>query len=120
MSVPLLRELEAAGVHVTREGDTLRVRGEPGVSLVPYRDVIREYKPALLAELQAREEVAGMGLNPALPWVSVSTGPAETPRSPDGWDGRVPPSCGVPNACCLLGPCPHFSGHGRCWKEMMS
>lgn len=47
----LLAELEAAGIQVTREGDVLRVRGEPGVTLAPYIDRIRELKPEILTYL---------------------------------------------------------------------
>ena len=47
----LLAELDAAGITVTREGDTLRVRGNPGVSLAPYGERLTAHKPALLAEL---------------------------------------------------------------------
>ncbi len=47
----LLAELDAPGITVTREGDSLNVRGAPGVSLAPYLDRIRGNKPALLAEL---------------------------------------------------------------------
>jgi hypothetical protein len=117
MSVAHLAELEAAGIHLTREGDAVRARGEPGVSLAPYRDTIRASKPALLAELRAREDLDAMGLDPALRWVSVYTGPVEQSCRPEGWDGHIPAGCGVPHACCILGPCPHFTEHGRCWKE---
>ena len=47
----LLVDLVAAGITVTREGDNLRVRALPGVSLTPRLDCIRDHKPALLAEL---------------------------------------------------------------------
>jgi hypothetical protein len=57
MSAALLARLEAAGVHVSREGDSLRVRGEPGVHPAPYRECIREAKPALLALLALQDEI---------------------------------------------------------------
>lgn len=48
----LLAELEAAGITVTCEGQDLRVRANPGVTLTPYLDRIRKMKPELLALLE--------------------------------------------------------------------
>jgi hypothetical protein len=56
----LLAELDAAGVHLTRERDHLRVRGGPGASLAAYTERIREMKPALLALLREREVIADL------------------------------------------------------------
>jgi hypothetical protein len=53
----LLAQLEAAGVRITREGDTLRVRGMSGVDPAPYREQITAHKPALLALLRLQEEI---------------------------------------------------------------
>jgi hypothetical protein len=53
----LLAELAASGIGLTREGDNLRVRAEPGVSLAPHRERISAHKPTLLAELRLREEI---------------------------------------------------------------
>ena len=60
MSVDLLAELEAAGVHLTRNDDVLRVRSKPGVDPAPYRERIHEAKPALLALLREREVIADL------------------------------------------------------------
>ena len=54
----LLAELDAAGVHIAREGDHLRVRSGSGASLAPYTDRIRKAKPSLLVLLQERESLA--------------------------------------------------------------
>ena len=53
----LLAELAAAGIHISREGECLRVRGEPGVSLDPCRDCVTAYKPALLTLLALQEDI---------------------------------------------------------------
>ena len=53
----LLAELDAVGIAVTREGDNLNVRGEPGVSLTPYLDRIRDHKPALLATFHLQDQI---------------------------------------------------------------
>jgi TubC N-terminal docking domain len=60
-----LAELEAAGVTVARDGDNLRVRGNPGVRLTQYTDRIRDRKPALLAELLKGEIMAALNGEPA-------------------------------------------------------
>ena len=113
----LLQELTATGIHLQCEEGNVRVRAEPGISLAPYLDRIKANKPALLAELRIREEVAAMGLGPNLRWLRVSTAPVEASRPPEGWQGQVPAGCRVPLACCVLGPCPHFTQHARCWTE---
>jgi hypothetical protein len=56
----LLAELEAAGVHLTRDGDRLRVRGNPDVDPTPYRERTQSSKPALLRALLAREVITGL------------------------------------------------------------
>jgi hypothetical protein len=113
----LLIELEQAGVRLSLAGDDLHYQTQPGVSTTPHRARIRESKPALLAELRAREEFAAMGLDPSLHWVSVYTGPVEASIAPERWDGRVAARCAVPNACYTLGSCPHFKEHGQCWNK---
>ncbi len=60
----LLSVLEEAGVHVIREGDTLRVRGNPGVDPAPYRERIHQHKPALLVELLKSEIMAALDVEP--------------------------------------------------------
>jgi hypothetical protein len=113
----LLTELEAVGVPLSLADEDLRYETRPGVSIAPYRDSIRASKPALLAVLRAREDPAAMGLTPNLRWVHVDTGPVAASRPPHGWDRQVPAGCGVPYVCRSLGPCPHFTTHGRCWKD---
>lgn len=46
-----LAELERAGVRLEREGEQVRYRTAPGVSIDPYRARIAALKPALLAAL---------------------------------------------------------------------
>ena len=133
----LIAELAAAGIHVTREGDNLRVRGEPGVRLAPYTERLREHKPALLVALREREateqhgpqvggnrltpeETAAVGLDPALGQAQVARGPVAATKPPGDWDGVVPAGCGAPLCCKMLGPCGHFARHGRCWAEASS
>ena len=113
----LLAKLEAVGVHLIRDGGTLRVRGQPGVNPAPYREQIAANKPALLALMRGREELSALGLDPALPWVHVSTEPVAASIPPTAWDGTVPDGCGVPHACRVLGPCPHFTEHSHCWRR---
>src|SRR5688572_6866588 len=62
----LLAELDAAGIHLTREDDNLRVRAERGVSLAPYLERIKANKPALLRELLQRQIVAALDVEPAI------------------------------------------------------
>jgi hypothetical protein len=112
----LLHELEAAGIRLHAGGDTLCAEIAPSASLDPFRDRIRAVKPALLDELQSRKEPAALGLDPALRWNLVYRGPVEASTRPEGWGGVAPAGCGVPHACCVLGPCPHFNEQGRCWK----
>jgi hypothetical protein len=56
----LLAELDAAGIHLTRQGERLRVRSESGASLAAYTERIREVKPALLALFREREGIADL------------------------------------------------------------
>ena len=60
----LLAELEAAGINLTREGDNLRVRAQPGVSLAPYVERIRAHKPELLKEVLQRRIVEALNAEP--------------------------------------------------------
>ena len=113
----LLDELAEAGVTVTRNGDHLHYQTRPGVRIAPYRERIRQVKPALLALLQEREAIAALGLDPALHWVHVSQEPVEPSVPPEGWEGVAPDGCGTPLVCGSLGPCRHFTEHGRCWAE---
>jgi hypothetical protein len=113
----LLCELAAAGISIKRDGDGLRVRARPGVSIAAYRERIREAKPALLAVLREREGIAALGPEPALPWVHVSTAPVAATLPPAGWEGTIPAGCGVPAVCHVLGPCPCHAASGRCWTE---
>ena len=53
----LVAVLDAAGIYVSRAGDNLRVRAQPGVSLAPSAEDLRQHKQALLAELRLREEI---------------------------------------------------------------
>src|SRR6187431_2866544 len=81
-AVELLANLEAAGVQVSRDGDCLRVRGKPGVSLAPYIEQIRHYKANLLAVLTTDQPEP-----PALIWVHVSREEVEVSKPPANWDG---------------------------------
>jgi hypothetical protein len=111
----LLDELDAAGIRLHAGGDTLRAEIPPSASLDPFRDRIRAVKPALLDELRSRKEPAALRLAPALRWIFVYRGPVEASATPEGWSGVAPAGCGVPHACCVLGPCPYFDEHARCW-----
>jgi hypothetical protein len=65
MSAPaLLADLEAVGIHITREGDNMRVRANPGVLLSPHVDQLRANKPALLRELLQRQIIAALDVEP--------------------------------------------------------
>jgi hypothetical protein len=112
-AVTLLSELQAAGIHISREGATLRVRGQPGVRLAPHGERIVANKPALLAALREREKVAAFGLDPTLRWAYVSKEPVEASVPPSGWDGAVPADCGKPAICAKLGACPL----AQAWQE---
>ena len=113
----LLAELEAAGVRLSLAGDDLRFQTRPGVSIAPYRESIAASKPALLAELRWRNELAAMGLDPTLRWARVYRGPVKATTPPADWQGIAPAGCGVPHVCRALGPCPHFTERGHCWEE---
>ena len=56
----LVAALDAAGIHVARKDDQLRVRAEPGVRLAPYVEELREHKPALLTLLALQDEIVRM------------------------------------------------------------
>jgi hypothetical protein len=56
----LLVELAGVGIHLTGEGDNLRVRAEPGISLSPYLERIKPHKSALLKALLQRQIVAAL------------------------------------------------------------
>jgi hypothetical protein len=49
----LLRELEAAGIRLRRDGGNLIARARPGVSLAAFRERIRAHKSVLMAALEA-------------------------------------------------------------------
>lgn len=125
-ALSLLAELEAAGVTVERDGETLRITGKKR-SVAAFAERIRENKPALLAALGDKEttesqtvpdprvltaaESEALGLDPALQWIRVYTGPVDAAEPREGWDGTLPAECGWPNLCRQLGPCPrHFTG----------
>lgn len=60
----LLAQLRAAGVHVRRVGDDLKVRAAPGVPLAPHLDLIRANKPDLLRELLQERIAAALHVEP--------------------------------------------------------
>jgi hypothetical protein len=64
----LLAELDAAGIHLTRAGDRLRVRSESGASLAAYTERIRAARPSLLALLRERESIAELADQLAAGW----------------------------------------------------
>ena len=65
MSAPaLLAELDAAGILLRRDGEDLLAELPAGATLDPYRERIREHKPALLAELLKGEIVATLRADP--------------------------------------------------------
>ena len=67
MSIPaLLRDLDAAGIRLHADGDTLRVRdSRPAPVSIRFATSIRAAKPALLAELRARaRSLSGDGAPP--------------------------------------------------------
>jgi hypothetical protein len=53
----LVAALDAAGIHIAREDDNLRVGANPGVILVPYVDDLRQHKATLLALLAVQDEI---------------------------------------------------------------
>jgi hypothetical protein len=61
----LLAELNETGIHLTREGDNLRVRATPGISLAPYVKRITAQKAALLRELLQRRIIQALDVEPA-------------------------------------------------------
>jgi hypothetical protein len=63
MSAPaLLAELDAAGIHLRRDGEDLLVEVPAGASLDPFRERIRLHKPAVLAALLKEEIVAALNV----------------------------------------------------------
>ena len=64
----LLAELDAAGVSISRAGESLLVRGASGAGLAPYTERIREAKPALLALLREREAIADIATSLEAGW----------------------------------------------------
>jgi hypothetical protein len=59
-------------------------------------------------------DAAALGLDPALQWVNVYTGPVEATRPHADWDGTLPEGCGWPALCSVLGPCPRRQVGGPC------
>jgi hypothetical protein len=108
-AVALLAHLETAGVQVSRDGDNLRVRGKPGVSLAPYLEQIRKLKPKLLGVLLPDQPDP-----PALIWMHVSQEEVDASKPPADWDGYLPDSCGWRSFCQVLGPCPRHLAGGTC------
>lgn len=74
------------------------------------RNELDERSPAAMSAHEAKS----LGLDPALRWVRVYTGPVEATKPPDGWDGSLPDGCGWPNLCQKLGPCPRHLSGGPC------
>ena len=117
----LLADLDAASVRVTRDGDDLRVRGKPGVSLAPYADRIRQHKPALLAELRLREQIIAAvtvepGTSTETPTRSWCAGTTSSKRGKSPMTDRLDthpepgpcPTCGrwLKSGTHRNGPCP--------------
>jgi hypothetical protein len=53
----LLVELEAVGIRLHRDGDDLLASIRPGANFDPFRQRVREHKPALLASLALQEQI---------------------------------------------------------------
>jgi hypothetical protein len=53
----MVDELRAAGIRLSRDGGDLVADVLPGAKLDPYRDRIAQCRPALLAELDLREQI---------------------------------------------------------------
>jgi hypothetical protein len=53
----LLHELEAAGVRLHLADDRLRAEISPGADLGPFRERIRQHRPALLSLLALQDEI---------------------------------------------------------------
>jgi len=92
------KEVRNSRVTRTRSGDTGCEKSE-----------LSERSPGVVADAKA------LGLDPSLRWVHVYRGPVE--ETPLLAGAAAPDHCGSPNACRVLGPCPHFSEHGRCWAQ---
>jgi hypothetical protein len=56
MALPLLAELTAAGIRLTREGADLRVAIRPGAAVEPFRDEIARHRAALLVVLRTPDD----------------------------------------------------------------
>jgi 5-enolpyruvylshikimate-3-phosphate synthase len=61
----LLAELNAAGIRVSRDGDKLKVKARPGVSIDNWIACIRDHRLGLLAEIVKAEVVAAASVEPA-------------------------------------------------------
>jgi hypothetical protein len=57
MSIALLSAIESTGIRLHAEGDQLRAEIPAGADLGPFRERIRQHKPALLAEFRLREQI---------------------------------------------------------------
>lgn len=113
----MLAALDAAGVYLRRSGDALIVETQPGASVEPFFYEIAAHKSELLVALDARAAAMRRGLDPALAWVCVYRGPVDASPPAANWNGIAPDGCDAPIACGPLGPCHHFTEHGRCWAE---
>jgi hypothetical protein len=105
----LLAELKAVGIDVSRDGDNLKVRGQPGASLALYTEQIRKHKPELLVILSAPQPNP-----PTLIWMHVLREDVETSKPPADWDRSLPEACGWRSLCQTLGPCPRHLTGGPC------
>jgi hypothetical protein len=105
----LLADLAEVGVQLIRDGNDLRVRGRPGLSLAPYTEQIRRYKPEILAVL-----AAGHPESTSLYWMHVAREDVEASKPPTDWDGSLPDGCGWSSLCGTLGPCRRYLAGGPC------
>jgi hypothetical protein len=60
----LLVELERAGIRLARDGEDLIAEIRPGTSFEPFRERIRQQKPALLVALLQIEIIAAVTVDP--------------------------------------------------------
>lgn len=60
----LLNDLTTAGFQLHRDGDRVQVIPPSGASLDPFRERIRQNKPALLQELLQAEIIAALDVAP--------------------------------------------------------
>jgi hypothetical protein len=49
-----------------------------------------------------------------LVWREVDRGPVTASAPPAGWDGALPATCGWPDLCHVLGPCPGAQTRDGC------